>query len=81
MLGVRYFAISPNFPHHLNSFDNVPVSYGSTLTNISNMAPSIQYYANVINYTAQATEQGYVYNKFAVPYDNFKIIIFMTSLF
>jgi hypothetical protein len=81
LLGVRYIAISPDFPHHLNSFDNVPVSYGSILVNISNRSPSLQYYTNVINYTDQAAAQGYAFNKFAMPYDNFKILIFMTSLF
>lgn len=26
-LGIRYIAINKSFPHHLNSFDNVPVNY------------------------------------------------------
>lgn len=26
-LGVRYIAIDKTFPHHLNTFDNVPVNY------------------------------------------------------
>jgi hypothetical protein len=30
-LNVPYLAIDPNFPHHLNSFDNVPINYGKTL--------------------------------------------------
>ena len=28
-LDVAYIAIDPNFPHHLNSFDNVPLNYTS----------------------------------------------------
>jgi hypothetical protein len=31
ILNVPYLAVDPTFPHHLNSFDNVPVNYGSTL--------------------------------------------------
>jgi hypothetical protein len=27
VLTVAYIAIDPQFPHHLNSFDNVPVNY------------------------------------------------------
>ena len=39
-LNVPYIAIDPNFPHHLNSFDNVPANYSADnssnqLTNIS----------------------------------------------
>jgi hypothetical protein len=26
-LAVAYIAVDPTFPHHLNSFDNVPVNY------------------------------------------------------
>lgn len=34
--GVAYVAIDPQFPHHLNSFDSIPVNYTSgALTNIS----------------------------------------------
>jgi hypothetical protein len=29
MLTVPYLAIDPQFPHHLNSFDNVPINYTS----------------------------------------------------
>ena len=28
-LNVPYIAIDPNFPHHLNSFDNVPANYSA----------------------------------------------------
>ena len=31
VLTVPYLAIDPQFPHHLNSFDNVPINYNSTL--------------------------------------------------
>ena len=27
-LNVPYLAVDPTFPHHLNSFDNIPVNYG-----------------------------------------------------
>jgi hypothetical protein len=31
LMNIPYLAIDPNFPHHLNSFDNVPINYGRTL--------------------------------------------------
>jgi len=31
IFNVPYIAIDPTFPHHLNSFDNVPINYGETL--------------------------------------------------
>jgi len=31
LMSVPYLAIDPAFPHHLNSFDNVPLNYNSTL--------------------------------------------------
>lgn len=31
VLTVPYLAIDPQFPHHLNSFDNVALNYNSTL--------------------------------------------------
>jgi hypothetical protein len=27
LLTVAYLAVDPTFPHHLNSFDNVPINY------------------------------------------------------
>jgi len=27
MLAVAYLAVDPTFPHHYNSFDNVPINY------------------------------------------------------
>ncbi len=35
-LNVPYIAIDPAFPHHMNSFDNVPVNYSNgDIVNIS----------------------------------------------
>ena len=31
ILNVPYIAVDPTFPHHLNSFDNVPINYGTQL--------------------------------------------------
>ena len=39
-MNVPFIAIDPTFPHHLNSFDNVPVNYGSTLFNITTATTS-----------------------------------------
>ena len=27
LLTVAYLAVDPTFPHHLNSFDNIPINY------------------------------------------------------
>jgi hypothetical protein len=79
---VRYFAISKTFPHHLNTFDNFPINYTKgPLTNISVASTTVKFYANSINYTAQATANGYTYKNFTTPYTNFQILLFMTSLF
>jgi hypothetical protein len=37
ILAVAYLAVDPTFPHHLNSFDNVPINY--TAGNIVIFAP------------------------------------------
>lgn len=81
-LGIRYFAISLDFPHHLNSFANVPVNYSNgELTNISLKSTTVQTYTNQINYTAHSLTIGSRFNKFKAPYSDFKILLFMTSLF
>lgn len=79
---VRYIAISKLFPHHLNSFDNVPVNYNNgALTNITTASMSVKTYKNTINYTTQATATGSTYTAFSLPLANNKILLFMTSLF
>ena len=62
ILNVPYIAIDPTFPHHLNSFDNVPVNYGTTLTNITTNSLGTNVFINVVNYTQQAN--GLTYNTF-----------------
>ena len=78
-MNVPYIAIDPTFPHHINSFDNVPVNYSAgPITNISwNAAQST--YTNIINYTAQAT--GLTYSSFQLPLSRNKVLLFLTSLF
>jgi len=79
---VRYIAISKLFPHHLNSFDNVPVNYNNgALTNITTASMSVKTYKNTINYTAQAAATGSTYTTFSSPLTNNKILLFLTSLF
>ena len=48
-----YIAIDPLFPHHLNSFDNVPVNYNAgPLTNLTSKSTTrLLTYRNVVNYT------------------------------
>ena len=62
-LNVAYIAIDPTFPHHLNSFDNVPINYNNgDLVNITAKSFTVQTYTNVVNYTEQAS--GMAYKKF-----------------
>ena len=80
-MNVPFIAIDPTFPHHLNSFDNVPVSYGSTLINITTQnTTSPTYYTNNINYTQQVGTSS-SYNTFLTPFTRNKVLLFMTSLF
>lgn len=82
VLEVRYVAIDKGFPHHLNSFDNVPINYTKgALVNISTPSSTTQTYTNTINYTAQTTALGMTYKKFSLPLTNNKILLFMTSLY
>ena len=77
-MNVPYIAIDPTFPHHINSFDNVPVNYGAgALTNISdNLGQSS--YTNIISYTTQAS--GLTYSSFQLPLSRNKVLLFLTSL-
>lgn len=62
-LNVPYIAIDPTFPHHINSFDNVPVNYmAGPIVNISTSSDVTQIYTNTINYTQQAS--GLTYTTF-----------------
>lgn len=83
LLTVRYIAIDDAFPHHLNSFDNVPVNYSNgQLRNITQSSSSLKYYVNKVNYTKQCIANGYTtYKYFTQPYTNFKILLFITSIF
>ena len=81
VLCVPFIGIDPTFPHHLNSFDNVPVNYGSTLVNITAQDPvNTLYYTNTINYTQQVGGSS-IYNKFLTPFSRNKVLLFMTSMF
>ena len=82
LLSVRYIAIDKDFPHHLNTFENVPVNYtAGPLINISSASLSSTIYSNTINYTTQATASGCTYTTFSTPLSNNKIVLFLTSLF
>lgn len=82
VLEVRFIAISKLFPHHLNSFDNVPINYNNgALTNITAASMSVKTYTNTINYTAQAAATGSSYTQFSLPLTNNKVLLFMTSLY
>lgn len=79
---MRYIAIDKAFPHHLNTFDDVPVNYNAgPLLNITTGSTSLSYYANTINYTAQAEASGCPYTTFTPPLSNNKIVIFLTSFY
>ena len=67
ILNVPYIAIDPQFPHHLNSFDNVPVNYNAgSLVNITHKSTIVQSYTNIVNYTQQAV--GLKYTSFNSPF-------------
>lgn len=79
---VRFIAISKSFPHHLNSFDNVPINYnGPAITNLSTPTTTAVTYTNTIDYSAQAAATGSTYTTFSTPLTNNKILLFITSLF
>lgn len=80
LMNVPYIAIDPTFPHHINSFDNVPVNYGAgPLVNISTYSGVPETYTNIINYTQQA--MGSPHTTFQTPYTRNKVLLFLTSLF
>jgi hypothetical protein len=79
-MNVPYIVIDPSFPHHINSFDNVPVNYlNGPLVNISVFSTSTTTYFNDINYTLQAANSPY--NTFLEPYSRNKVLLFLTSLY
>jgi hypothetical protein len=39
LLAVAYLAVEPTFPHHFNTFDNVPLNYSS--------GPIVLYFFNI----------------------------------
>ena len=60
---MAYLAVDPTFPHHLNSFDNVPINYtAGDIVNITTFSTYLAYYTNYINDTEQAT--GLLHTKF-----------------
>ena len=79
-LNVPYIAIDPEFPHHLNSFDNVPVNYNNgALTNITvSTTNQVMTYTNVINYTQQAA--GRTFTSFKTPLENNKVLLYICAL-
>lgn len=81
ILNVPYIAIDPLFPHHINSFDNVPVNYSAgPLVNVSvKNYVSLETYRNVINYTQQAASTNHRY--FSEPLSNNKVLLFMTCMY
>jgi hypothetical protein len=64
----------------LNSYDNVPVNYGSTLTNISTATAGFTTYQNIINFTSHSNFLGYTYNRFSTPLSNNRILLFLSAL-
>ena len=80
ILNVPYIAVDPSFPHHLNSFDNVPVNYSDgNIVNISVQSMAVQTYTNVIHYTEQTGNR--TFKHFSTPLENSKILLFLTTLF
>jgi hypothetical protein len=78
IFGVPYIAIDPTFPHHLNSFDNVPISYANTLVNLTARQTSVTTYENTVNYTVQAA--GRKYTSFPSPLSGNKVLVYICSI-
>lgn len=67
-MNIPYIAIDIDFPHHLNSFYNVPVNYtAGPLVNITQNVSYLTNYVNTVNYTQQVGSSS-SYNKFIAPY-------------
>ena len=80
MLIVSFIGIDPTFPHHLNSFDNVPVNYNNgALSGITVKDSVTRYYYNTVNYTQQVGGSS-PYNKFLSPLSRNKILLFITTM-
>ncbi len=79
-MNIPYIAIDPTFPHHLNSFDNVPINYNAgDLVNItSKTTEEVMTYSNTINYTIQASDKNHT--TFSTPLSNNKIILFICAI-
>lgn len=80
MLNVPYIAIDPTFPHHLNSFDGVPVNYsnGNLVNLTAKSTTQVLVYNNTINYTQQAAAR--TYKTFSTPLSNNKILLYLMAL-
>jgi hypothetical protein len=78
IVNVPYIAVDPTFPHHLNSFDNVPISYGTNLTNITVSTIGQTSFTNYIDYTKQAA--GRKYDTFGTPFNGNKIILYICAI-
>lgn len=60
LLAVRFVAIDKNFPHSVNSYDNVPANYSAgPFTGISDQTSSINTYQNTINFTQLSSGMAY----------------------
>lgn len=85
IVNVPYIAVDPTFPHHLNSFDNVPISYGTTLVikkltqiNITQKKTGVSSFTNVINYNTQSL--GRKYSTFGTPLEGNKMLLYICAL-
>ena len=81
---VPYVAIDPEFPHHMNSFDNVPINYTSgELTKFAVQSSSELTHTERIDYHAQTS--GRTFRTFPANsdgnYNGNKILMLLTSLF
>jgi hypothetical protein len=81
ILNVPYIAIDPSFPHHINTFNDVPINYNAgPLTNITTRSTTqTQIYINTINYTLQNNPSSN-YKTFPEPLSKCKVIFFMSAL-
>ena len=68
------------FLGHINAFNDIPVDYGSTLTNVTTRSLSIKTYTNYISYNALALSIGSSFTSFTSPISNYIFVSFLTTL-
>lgn len=84
IITMQYLAADRSFPYHLNIFNDIPVSYSSTLTNITTTAGGMatnRSYRNYINYTNLANSIGTTHTVFGSNLAKCDIVLFLCAIY